>query len=42
MLSARAVLALPYFGAAAAVSPGGRILNVKIDTFWPGSKGPAT
>jgi hypothetical protein len=31
-----------YFGLAAAVSPGGKILNVKIVILSPGLKGPAT
>lgn len=31
-----------YFGAAAAVSPGGKILNIKVDTFSPGLNGPGT
>src|SRR6516162_9123586 len=32
----------PYFGASAAVSPGGKMRNVKIETFSPGLNGPAT
>ena len=31
-----------YFGAAAATSPGGRILKTKVETFSPGLKGPGT
>jgi hypothetical protein len=31
-----------YFGAAAAVSPGGMIRNMKLDTFSPGLNGPGT
>ena len=31
-----------YFGAAVAVSPGGKILNIKVDTFSPGLNGPGT
>jgi hypothetical protein len=37
-----AMVKLRHFGAAAAVSPGGKILNVKIDTFSPGLNGPGT
>jgi hypothetical protein len=36
------MLKLYYLGASAAVSPGGKTRNVKIDTFSPGLKGPAT
>ena len=31
-----------YFGASAAVSPGGKIRNMKVDTFSPGLNGPGT
>lgn len=31
-----------YLDAAAAVSPGGKILNIKVGTFSPGLNGPGT
>jgi hypothetical protein len=41
--AANLVLPYPaYFGAAAAVSPGGMIRNMKLDTFSPGLNGPGT
>jgi len=38
----RLALGACYFGASAAVWPGGSIRNVKIDTFSPGLNGPGT
>jgi hypothetical protein len=42
MFPTRAVSKFTYLGAAAAVSPGGKILKVKIVSFSPGLNGPAT
>jgi len=41
-LLASAALSLSYFGAAATVSPSGKILYSKKDAFSPGPKGPGT